>query len=1216
MPDARCSDSDFAIANPSICPTVPALIIKPASVVLCEGNSTQFRVASYANGVETELTEGVEFSSSDLSIFPIGVNGGAGTAIAAGDVTIAATYQGVTVHAKIKILPGENCCSQVTVYSSIVLDISRSMSLTFGSGYPTRLDFGKAAANGYGGVILQNEDGYKDFIKVWSLAETTTDVLGAWSQDAASIMAAITTQQQTQLKTNLLRAFTVVGAELLATDATVKVLVIVSDGEQTSTEATKQQVLTAAADFKSQGGIVIVVGIRASGDGFDTLQRIASGGYFVNATPSTMQTALDALNFMKNMVCAGDCLPQGDTFANVPTLNYSNFQNLEVLSGRVNLLGPGLLDFIPNHGLYVEMADGVKAILRTIDSFTLLSTNDYRISFDLAGNQREAVAGQGVKVYARQVGAQPSDPNIFEQSIFPEFSDGFTRYTFDFSPIATVTVKLYFEQLGTDANPIGGNLLDHIKFENATDGSLLMEDNFDSENLVYIPPRCGPSEAVAMTPDPSAPIAESVLYTGGMMGDGAVTYAYKISWETNQGHTAASDVTLITPKAEDDHAVRLTLPTAPDQVVSTRIWRNIDSDDTVNLYLLAVVPGHHQYYFDNETMAEFADRYDPALTPPTDNTTAESSGEMGFGYYCDIGDCSTEPPGVQVADPNALPNIETGSSGVVYTSTKSVCLDCPSGTLPFPTTILPFQYDTFDFANPCAGNQTVVKLTNGAALVGSMCLRKPANGVTVLGVIIYGSNDLNNWTEILNIGDFFLENGQDPNTLYCYTTTATGAFLYYKATYTGVTPPSQAGNCFFTSSDRFYGSTTGSNNLVPSMTSNTAPSGQVIYSAQTTDHEAFRAFDGDENTTWEPGAATGYIGYKFEVATIITRMFITGNAPVGGSPSSFQIQGSNNGTSWTTLLSAQNFSWYNNEVKDLPFGNSDGYLYYRILVTSTNGGNLKVPEVQMFGVGTISSACGEGSGSSTVSQQDADARALAAATAEATSNLAVLNCKTVYNATVSVTVDCPAGQFGQSVTRSASYQSFVSLADAQRQASLIARAAAEAAIDCSGSNNHQRIVINDSNGSGLAAATPYASIARVDGVVGSITKVQVRLNGFSHEYPPDVRMLLVGPTGLTVELIRHATGEPPASPAVNTTIIFDDSGAPFPFTAVISGTYAPTVVGSVSDYPIPAPVNPYGAALSVFNGTDPNGSWALYVADDSSLDIGSIASGWDILITT
>ncbi|MGZ4973543.1 MAG: hypothetical protein ACXWDN_12350, partial [Limisphaerales bacterium] len=45
-------------------------------------------------------------------------------------------------------------------------------------------------------------------------------------------------------------------------------------------------------------------------------------------------------------------------------------------------------------------------------------------------------------------------------------------------------------------------------------------------------------------------------------------------------------------------------------------------------------------------------------------------------------------------------------------------------------------------------------------------------------------------------------------------------------------------------------------------------------------------------------------------------------------------------------------------------------------------------------------------------------------------------------------------------------------------------------------------------------------------------------------------------------------------------------------------------------------VGPYDANLGAFGAANPNGSWSLYVADDSTGDSGSIAGGWSIAITT
>jgi hypothetical protein len=58
-------------------------------------------------------------------------------------------------------------------------------------------------------------------------------------------------------------------------------------------------------------------------------------------------------------------------------------------------------------------------------------------------------------------------------------------------------------------------------------------------------------------------------------------------------------------------------------------------------------------------------------------------------------------------------------------------------------------------------------------------------------------------------------------------------------------------------------------------------------------------------------------------------------------------------------------------------------------------------------------------------------------------------------------------------------------------------------------------------------------------------------------------------------------------------------------------------------FPGPAPMGPYntpaptGAATfgSVFDGTNPNGTWSLYVFDDAAMDSGTIAGGWELDIT-
>jgi Ca2+-binding RTX toxin-like protein len=86
----------------------------------------------------------------------------------------------------------------------------------------------------------------------------------------------------------------------------------------------------------------------------------------------------------------------------------------------------------------------------------------------------------------------------------------------------------------------------------------------------------------------------------------------------------------------------------------------------------------------------------------------------------------------------------------------------------------------------------------------------------------------------------------------------------------------------------------------------------------------------------------------------------------------------------------------------------------------------------------------------------------------------------------------------------------------------------------------------------------------------------------------------------------------------NVTLTFDPTAASFlPDSGPItSGSYKATdfVTGDV--FNSPAPGGPYGTDFSVFNNTNPNGTWSLYVMDDEGGDAGTIAGGWSLDIGT
>lgn len=155
-----------------------------------------------------------------------------------------------------------------------------------------------------------------------------------------------------------------------------------------------------------------------------------------------------------------------------------------------------------------------------------------------------------------------------------------------------------------------------------------------------------------------------------------------------------------------------------------------------------------------------------------------------------------------------------------------------------------------------------------------------------------------------------------------------------------------------------------------------------------------------------------------------------------------------------------------------------------------------------------------------------------------------------------------------------------------------------------------------------APANPYPSNIVVSGLGPTVTKVTVTLNLFNHPFPDDVGVLLVGPTGVAVRLMTDAGGGPGL--ITNFNVSFDDAAPTMvPDEGPLApGTFQPTE-GTIStasnphpaSFPAPAPASPYSNLLASFNGTDPNGTWRLFINDDTMIDGGSIDGGWSITIT-
>lgn len=155
-------------------------------------------------------------------------------------------------------------------------------------------------------------------------------------------------------------------------------------------------------------------------------------------------------------------------------------------------------------------------------------------------------------------------------------------------------------------------------------------------------------------------------------------------------------------------------------------------------------------------------------------------------------------------------------------------------------------------------------------------------------------------------------------------------------------------------------------------------------------------------------------------------------------------------------------------------------------------------------------------------------------------------------------------------------------------------------------------------------SSPYPSNITVSGLTGTVSKVTVTLNNLTHAFATDMDMLLVGPGGQKFIILSDAIRSGAVTAATYTlddaaATLMPSSGPP------ASGTYRPANYSTGDTFPAPAPAGPYetpasaGTATfaSVFNGTNPNGTWSLYVVDDfRSLDNGTLAGGWSVTITT
>jgi subtilisin-like proprotein convertase family protein len=148
-------------------------------------------------------------------------------------------------------------------------------------------------------------------------------------------------------------------------------------------------------------------------------------------------------------------------------------------------------------------------------------------------------------------------------------------------------------------------------------------------------------------------------------------------------------------------------------------------------------------------------------------------------------------------------------------------------------------------------------------------------------------------------------------------------------------------------------------------------------------------------------------------------------------------------------------------------------------------------------------------------------------------------------------------------------------------------------------------------------ADVFPSSINVSGLGTSLTGITLDLFGYSHEFSPDVQILVESPQGTRVLLMGLGSGGLP-QPSINLT--FDDAASGFlPMEQPItSGSYKPTLhnpTPSAFEAPGPTDTGSWTTTLSSFHGENPNGVWKLWAEDFATQDVGSISGGWGVNMT-
>lgn len=280
------------------------LILEPGFAILCDESILQFHTFLASDAGQTELTQGLTYSTSDGTIMVIDSASGSSTKTGAGIVTISVHWRDLIASAQITCSGDGNCCADISVEIAVLRDVSASMQQLGTRESVGRKVIKEAFNPSFGGILIT--DG-KD------------SVLRIDFSDTAILLVPETTNFDTFYvpsdgvahgNTNISDAFYLALGNF--TEGKQRVILVVSDGQSwpNLTTIERESLLASAHEFKSDGGLIICVGIAAGSSGFGFLQALSSGGFLINLHSAGGFAGIDdAIELVKGLLClacAGD----------------------------------------------------------------------------------------------------------------------------------------------------------------------------------------------------------------------------------------------------------------------------------------------------------------------------------------------------------------------------------------------------------------------------------------------------------------------------------------------------------------------------------------------------------------------------------------------------------------------------------------------------------------------------------------------------------------------------------------------------------------------------------------------------------------------------------------------------------------------------------------------------------------------------------------------